>query len=86
MKHTRAGELWETWDGFANTTYQDILVVDTTVVSYDERSHLCLNLDTGDFKRVTERMSAIWEDTPIEHIASGSPIHFDTQLHRRRVM
>ncbi len=86
MKRSRAGELWEVWDGFGNTTYQDILVVDTTVISYDERSHLCLNLDTGAFKRVTERMSGTWESTPVERVASDNPNHFDMQLHRRRVV
>ncbi len=86
MKRTRAGELWEVWDGFGNTTYQEILVVDTTVVSFEERCHLCLNLDTGAFKRITEMMCGDWDLTPIERVASGNRLHFDSQLHRRRVM
>lgn len=61
-------------------------MVDTTVVSFDERCHLCLNLNTGAFVRVNEKMCALWENTPVERVASVNPHHFDMQLRRRRVM
>jgi hypothetical protein len=85
VKLTRSGEIWAEWDGFGNTVWEEVLVMGTERVAYDERRHLCLNLDTGRIYRDTERMSATWESTPIERRASSNPRHFDSTLHRKRI-
>ncbi len=87
MKPTRTGEIWAEWDGWGNTAWQEVLVMSTERIDYDERQHLCLNLDTGRIYRVTERMNALWENTPTERRVSSNPrlFLFNLAFHRRRV-
>jgi len=83
---SRVNETWEFWDGFGNTTPQQIIIIETKCVSFLERHHLGINLNTGDVSYMKEILSAIWEDTPVERVVSKNPFHFDELLHRRRVM
>ena len=86
MKHTRAGEMWFEWDGFGNTQWHEVLILETKRVAFDQQWHTCINLVTGKVYQTVEMMNALWEDTPTERVIDTNPCRFNATLHRKRIL